>query len=256
MNNYKHGNWYCKPVNEAEAREIIERALESGAKNPRGWKGTDGANQAYGVFHGFVSFDFEFAWVDSTEYTIEQVRELFPLPGEREDSLPTDKSLYRHTNGGVYRITGYANQETQKPDQYPVTIIYQNVVNGTTWCRPASEWARSFTPVDSEPSQDWDGEGLPPVRSVCSIQLAFNDMGKCEITYMGNGVYCYRQLSTNKEYTGSVPDTVFRTIRSERERWVDDVNTRYTSGAHHSTVKDIAGFIFDAIESGELKAPE
>lgn len=27
MSNYKHGDWYCKPANEAEAREILAPAM-------------------------------------------------------------------------------------------------------------------------------------------------------------------------------------------------------------------------------------
>ena len=33
MSEYKHGDWYCVPANEEEAREIIERAVASGADN-------------------------------------------------------------------------------------------------------------------------------------------------------------------------------------------------------------------------------
>lgn len=31
MSEYKHGNWFCKPANEAEAKEIMDRAVASGA---------------------------------------------------------------------------------------------------------------------------------------------------------------------------------------------------------------------------------
>ena len=67
----------------------------------------------------------------------------------------------------------------------------------------------------------WNGEGLPPVGVECYLQLAFNDMGECLITYMGDGVFCYRQNSSGNEYTGSVRDTVFRSIKSDRENWID-----------------------------------
>lgn len=68
--------------------------------------------------------------------------------------------------------------------------------------------------------EEWNGEGLPPVGIECSVQLAFNDMGKCKITYIGDGVFCYRQLSSGNEYTGSISDTVFRPIQTDREKWM------------------------------------
>ena len=77
MSNYKHGNWYCKPANEAEALEIVERAVASGAKNKAGWKGNSTRN-TYGVINGRVDFGV----LDGTEYTITQLRNKFPLPGE------------------------------------------------------------------------------------------------------------------------------------------------------------------------------
>src|SRR5690606_17913726 len=87
MSDYKHGNWYCRPANKAEAREIVERAVARGAKNACRWRGNS-INRPYGVIRGRLEFD---TW-QGTEYTIEQVREMFPLPGEREDTLPTIKS--------------------------------------------------------------------------------------------------------------------------------------------------------------------
>jgi hypothetical protein len=60
----------------------------------------------------------------------------------------------RHHSGRIYVVTGIANENTQRPDQYPVTIIYKNVENGTVWSRPASEWARSFRPIRTQAQID------------------------------------------------------------------------------------------------------
>lgn len=89
MSGYKHGNWYCKPANEAEAKEIIARALVSGASHTdRIGKNTCYPNvyewdyfQYWGVFGGYTcgnsdSFFKDYAGV---EYTIAQVREKFPI---------------------------------------------------------------------------------------------------------------------------------------------------------------------------------
>lgn len=92
---YKHGNWYCKPASEEEAREIIERAVASGAER----------NETVGL-----TFVYEYKWCrfdawgvsngktytgdifdrgpfgHATEYTIEQVRDKFLLPGEQGEA--------------------------------------------------------------------------------------------------------------------------------------------------------------------------
>ncbi len=61
---------------------------------------------------------------------------------------PKVGSLWTHSNGNVYRVTGLTNTETEC-DRYPVTVVYQNVNNGAMWSRALSDWYRSFTPKDS-----------------------------------------------------------------------------------------------------------
>ena len=95
----------------------------------------------------------------------------------------------------------------------------------------------------------WNGEGLPPVGDECYVQLAFNDMGKCLITYMGDGVFCYRQVSSGNEYTGSIRDTVFRPVKSDREKWICSVKEK--SGLYFDDGS--LGAIYDA---GLAKLPE
>ncbi len=86
MSNYKHGNWYCKPANESEAREIVERAVASGARlyeTLGNWDWNDYG--AWGVCFGRThtqKADF-YIEIDAIEYTITQVRQKFPLPGEQ-----------------------------------------------------------------------------------------------------------------------------------------------------------------------------
>lgn len=63
-----------------------------------------------------------------------------------DGEAPESGSKWEHHSGRVYRVIGVANASTQRPDEYPVTIIYENVDNSAVWCRPASEWARSFKP--------------------------------------------------------------------------------------------------------------
>lgn len=60
---------------------------------------------------------------------------------------PKPETLWQHHNGGVYRVLHIANQQTTNPDKYPVTVVYQGVVNGAVWTRPLSDWHRSMTSV-------------------------------------------------------------------------------------------------------------
>lgn len=77
MSNYKHGDWYCKPANKAEAREIVERAVASGAVDRvQNWRFGD---EHYGVCGGVVK-----NYCIGIKYTIEQLREKFPLPNDQQ----------------------------------------------------------------------------------------------------------------------------------------------------------------------------
>lgn len=215
MSNYKHGDWYCKPANEAEAHEIVARALVSGAGLfdsigygviPYPWNLFEG----WGVrnnqtFAGSVHDTW--AACRAKEYTIEQVREKFPLPSERQVNV------------------GPHFEHEQK------------------------EVVRSDVNVSV---------GLPPVGTICDligcgitveiIAHAENNTGMVAVFkyYDYNGV-----LSVDFK-----PASWFHPIKNEREQFVERVHDGYDGGAHHSTVMDIAGRIYDALKSGNLKAPE
>lgn len=86
---YKHGDWYCKPANKAEAEEIIERAVASGAKlhefvehsgeihdNGHRWN----MYPHWGVCNGHTHTSDAAAYDEVTLYTFKHVQELFPLP--------------------------------------------------------------------------------------------------------------------------------------------------------------------------------
>lgn len=251
MSKYEHGNWYCKPANTTEAEEIVARAVASGAvDHNRNWAFTA---RFYGVCDGVVK-----TYSVGTKYTIKQVREKFPLPDELDKSLPPIGKTYQHTNGGVYRVTGYANEKTTKPDQYPVNIIYRNVVNGTIWCRPASEWARSFTPVNDEPTQEYEGETFPPVGWHGEVTWGRKvEWHECVIC---PGCVAYESPIGRwiTDVPSSLPGFEFRPLRNERERWIEDAAVF----AHKDAVLTpeqssfAAGVIYDAIKAGTLAAPE
>lgn len=57
---------------------------------------------------------------------------------------PKKRSWWRHTNGNIYQVVEIANRYTERPDQYPVTVIYKGA-NGRVWCRPLKNWYRSMS---------------------------------------------------------------------------------------------------------------
>ena len=58
--------------------------------------------------------------------------------------LPKIGEKYRHTTSGrIYWVITITNI-TSTRKEYPVTIVYENVDNGSLWSRPASDWWRSF----------------------------------------------------------------------------------------------------------------
>lgn len=98
MSNYKYGDWYCRPANEEEAQEIIERAVASGALLKESLRQYSwGLCSAWGVLNGFThTSDPENNGDElnkATEYTITQIRELFPLPGEKGNAGWNDEWL-------------------------------------------------------------------------------------------------------------------------------------------------------------------
>ena len=53
------------------------------------------------------------------------------------------KTVWRHRNGAVYVVIAIAN--LPDTEDYPKTVLYMNVVNGTAWARRFDDWHRSFT---------------------------------------------------------------------------------------------------------------
>jgi hypothetical protein len=59
-------------------------------------------------------------------------------------SLPKIGSRWRHRNGARYTVLLIANGATSRPDEYPVTVVYQGDANGFVWSRRADDWHRSM----------------------------------------------------------------------------------------------------------------
>lgn len=55
--------------------------------------------------------------------------------------------MIRHKNGCIYKIIMLTNELTEKPLEYPITVVYQNVHNNTLWSRPLKDMDRSFVKI-------------------------------------------------------------------------------------------------------------
>lgn len=62
---------------------------------------------------------------------------------------PPINSLWRHTNGNLYKVAVLTNMTSTRPEQYPPTVVYFNIDLDTWWSRPLADWHRSMTQVDN-----------------------------------------------------------------------------------------------------------
>lgn len=105
----------------------------------------------------------------------------------------------------------------------------------------------NIIPVEELMAQppEWNGEGLPPVGTVCRInheRLAYDN---ARITYMGKGVFCYEVSGT--EYAGSTYDATFYPIKSERDKAIEAMSLAIRGLTYLTKdVNAIAAALFDA----------
>lgn len=66
------------------------------------------------------------------------------VDAQREAKAAEIGSVWWHTNGNRYRVVALANEHTQLPEKYPVTVVYEGFSNGCIWARPLSDWHRSM----------------------------------------------------------------------------------------------------------------
>ena len=116
-------------------------------------------------------------------------------------------------------------------------------------------WARLPGPPEGDvviprPSPAWDGSGLPVEGTVCRMRLAFRTEDRITITYMGDGVFCYR-AENGMEYTGSLSDAAFEPLKTEKERVCEYWRAKMPYPGSNSTMLDLEA-LYDA---GALKMP-
>lgn len=60
--------------------------------------------------------------------------------------VPEIGSKWDHdSSGAVYCVIAIANRESTRPDDYPITVVYQNTHTDSVWSRPLADWHRSMS---------------------------------------------------------------------------------------------------------------
>lgn len=63
--------------------------------------------------------------------------------------------LWQHaTTGRFYQVMTVANRETTRPDEFPITVVYQDIVSGAIWCRPVDVFVERCLPWHDKPLSD------------------------------------------------------------------------------------------------------
>lgn len=73
---------------------------------------------------------------------------------------------------------------------------------------------------------DWYKKGeFPPVGEVCILaSVGFTELNhEVEITYIGDGVGCYKRLNDSEEFTFASSEVVFRPLRTEADKLVEQM---------------------------------
>lgn len=71
----------------------------------------------------------------------------------RAKFTPEVHGQYQHHSGRRYQVMGFANENTQDEERFPVTVIYFNLDNGTVWSRPFNEFIEKFEPIADQGHQ-------------------------------------------------------------------------------------------------------
>ena len=101
-----------------------------------------------------------------------------------------------------------------------------------------------------EDKNDWHKRGeFPPVGTVCKLRFATAAEIVVTITYVGDGVMCYRN-EKGMEYTAASNEVKLRPLQTERERWIKAAQLAIDLPLSHAKM---LGEIYDA---GLAKMPE
>ena len=104
-------------------------------------------------------------------------------------------------------------------------------------------------------TEEWDGEGLPPVGTVCEYikkSLTVKEWTECTIDYVGSSFIVYRDCY-GVELTSIKCDIEFRPIRSEADKKRDEAIKKICEVLSvGKNTEDDAKNIYEYIKSGKI----
>ena len=74
--------------------------------------------------------------------------------------IPEENSNWKHKGGNIYRVLIVANKASERLDEYPITVVYQRLVDKTVWSRPLTRWHGSFERIEEEEFKHYDFQDL------------------------------------------------------------------------------------------------
>jgi hypothetical protein len=99
---------------------------------------------------------------------------------EADHSVPIG-SEWVHDNGIHYGVIGHTNVNTRYPEKHPITIIYENIDNGSIWSRPLSDWHQSMERVNE------NNKKCPATNEYCGFySYACDSNGEVAINHCGH----------------------------------------------------------------------
>ncbi len=57
--------------------------------------------------------------------------------------VPAVGSTWAHRNGIIYRVQAVANLDPSRQDEYPITILYVNIITGSLHARTLEKWYKT-----------------------------------------------------------------------------------------------------------------
>ena len=104
-------------------------------------------------------------------------------------------------------------------------------------------------PESSAPA--WDGQGLPPVGTVCEMQYNESQWGEVTITAYGKQYFLFED-DKGQELVEHIDRINLRPIKSDREKWIDAADRLMESvSEEHKRMS----CLYDALKSGKLPTP-
>jgi hypothetical protein len=94
---------------------------------------------------------------------------------------------------------------------------------------PIEDWRiKRMIPRPQVEPKEWNGEGLPPAGTVCEISNNGHPFTQVKILYTGT-IYCIVEKAENYEQHYYLHNLIFRPIRSEEDRVVEEMAKVFNS---------------------------